>query len=288
MRDYDFAGGTAVVTGAASGIGEALAVGLSARGSDLALLDRDADRLDAVAERLRAGHPHLAVRAYVVDLADPDATAAAATAVLTENPGMRLLVNNASTSLVGRFDESAFDQVWALMEVNVRATVQLTHVLLPALAASPGSHLANVSSAFGLLAPPRQAAYAMSKFAVRGLTEALRAELRPLGVGVTSVHPGGTSTRLPANSEVGRGVPEDQARLQVAVFDRLLRMPPQHVAEVVLRGLERRRPRVLIGATARVPDLLVRLAPGAYTRGTAAVEGVVRWGLPKVARRRAR
>ena len=288
MKDYVFAGGTAVVTGAASGIGEALATALAARGSSLVLLDRDGDRLASVATRLRAAHPSLTVNPYVVDLGDRGATAATATTVLTENPRITLLINNASVATLGRFDQTDLDQVWALLDVNLRGTIHLTHALLPALKASPGAHLANVSSAFGLLAAPRQAAYVASKFAVRGFTEALRAELRPLGIGVTSIHPGGTDTRLPRNARPGAGVPEDEARVELAAFERILTIPPERVAEAVLDGIERRRPRVLVGWTARVPDLLVRLAPGAYTHGTAAFEAVVGWGLPRVLRRRRR
>ena len=284
MRDYVFAGGTAVVTGAASGIGEALSAALAARRSDLVLLDRDGDRLASVAARLREAHSEVGVRTYVVDLGDRDATAATATAVLTDVPRITLLVNNASTATLGRFDQTDLDQVWRQLDVNLRGTVHLTHALLPALAASPGSHLANVSSALGLMAAPRQAAYVASKFAVRGFTEALRAELRPLGIGVTSIHPGGTRTRLPANADPGSGVPDAEARVEFRAFERILTMAPEHVAEAVLAAIEHRRPRVLIGWSARVPDLLVRLAPGAYTHLMAAGEAVI----GRVLRRRAR
>ena len=286
MKDYVFAGGTAVVTGAASGIGAALADGLAARRSDLVLLDRDGERLAQVAARLRAEHLEVGVRTHVVDLGDRAATAAAAAALLAESPRVTLLVNNASTATLGRFDQTDLDQVWQLLDVNLRGTVHLTHALLPALRASPGSHLANVSSAFGLFAAPRQAAYVASKFAVRGFTESLRAELRPLGIGVTSVHPGGTRTRLPQHTAAGDGVPADEARVQFRAFERILTMAPEHVAEAILTGVEHRRPRVLVGWSARVPDLLVRVAPGAYTQLTAAGEAVIGWGLPRVLRRR--
>ncbi len=124
---YAVQGGTAVVTGAAGGIGEALATELAARGSHLVLLDRDADRLAGVASSLRRAHPTLQVRTHVVDLADAAATARAADAVLAASPRVTLLVDNAGVALLGRFDQVGLEEFWWVVEVNLRATVQLTH-----------------------------------------------------------------------------------------------------------------------------------------------------------------
>jgi short-subunit dehydrogenase len=272
MRRYAVAGGTAVVTGAAGGIGRALATALARRGSHLALLDRDAERLGRTAAALRAEHPALAVTAHLVDLADADATERAATAVLAAHPRPTLLVNNAGVELTGRFHEVTTAEFAWVLEVNLRATVQLTHALLPALLASPGSHVTNVSSVFGLLAPAGQCAYATSKFAVRGFTEALRAELVPRGVGVTCVHPGGVATRIARDSRLGSGVDPVLARADQEAFERLLTIAPARAAEAIVRGVERRRARVLVGASARGPDLLVRAAPGATAAALAAWE----------------
>jgi short-subunit dehydrogenase len=266
MRPYSFAGGTAVVTGAASGIGEALAHALAGRGSDLVLLDRDADRLSAVAGAIRAAQPGRAVTTYVVDLADDEATQAIGATLAAEHPGTTLLVNNAGVALGGRFDQvtlEEFDWVWS---INFRAVVRLTHALLPVLKAHPGAHLVNVSSIFGILAPPGQAAYASSKFAVRGFSESLRAELAADGVGVTVVHPGGIRTRIAESARIGSGVdPEELARGREQ-FAKLLRIPPEKAAALIVAAVEKRRPRLLIGASARVPDVLVRLFPGSYSR----------------------
>jgi len=161
MARYQFAGGTAVVTGAASGIGEAVARGLARRGSDLVLLDRDAQRLADVAKSI----VDVSVETHIVDLADAEATTAVARDVLAAHPRIRLLVNNAGVALAGRFDQVTLEDFFWLLAVNFGATVRLTHLLLPALKAEPGSHLVNVSSVFGIVAPPGQVAYASSKFA---------------------------------------------------------------------------------------------------------------------------
>ncbi|RKN37834.1 SDR family NAD(P)-dependent oxidoreductase [Micromonospora endolithica] len=264
MRDFVFPGGTAVVTGAASGIGEALAHGLARRHADLVLLDRDTARLDTVVAAIRAAHPDRQLTAYVVDLADADATARVAEEIRRRHPRIRLLVNNAGVALGGRFDQVTLEEFSWVVDINFRAVVQLTHTLLPALKAEPGAHLVNISSLFGLIAPPGQAAYAASKFAVRGFTEALRHELVDDGIGVTSVHPGGINTRIARNARVGSGVAAEEYETGLRQFEKLLSIPPATAAEVILRGVRRRRGRVLIGWSAKLPDLLARLAPASY------------------------
>ncbi len=271
MRPYVVAGGTAVVTGAASGIGAALATALAARGSHLVLLDRDADRLADVAATVRAASPAVTVSTHVVDLADPVLTQQVADRVVAENPGATLLVNNAGVALAGRFDQVTLEEFEWVMAINVRAAVRLTHALLPVLKANPGSHLVNVSSLFGLIAPAGQSAYSTSKFAIRGFTEALRHELVDDGVGVTSVHPGGIKTRIAETARLGSGVPQAEGEEGKREFARLLTIEPATAAELIVRAVQRRRPRLLIGASARIPDVLARIAPGSYGRLLAAV-----------------
>ena len=258
MTDFEFAGGTAVVTGAASGIGAALATALAARGADLVLLDRDADRLAAVAGPLRA-------ETHVVDLADGAATVAVGEAILAAHPRVRLLVNNAGMALGGRFDQVTLAEYEEVIDVNFRAVVRLTHTLLPALRAEPGSHLVNVSSIFGLIAPMGQSAYAASKFAVRGFSEVLRQELAG-EVGVTTVHPGGVRTRIAESARVGSGVSAAEYAEQIKVWQKVLTIPPERAAALIVDAVEHRRPRLLIGASAKVPDVLSRALPA--TSGT--------------------
>ncbi|MCW3845390.1 SDR family oxidoreductase, partial [Micromonospora yasonensis] len=272
MRDFVFPGGIAVLTGAASGIGEALAHALARRGADLVLLDRDAERLDAVVAAIRAAHPDRRIEAHRVDLADPDATDRVAAEIRRTHPRLRLLVNNAGVALGGRFDQVTLEEFLWVIEINFRAVVRLTHTLLPSLKAEPGAHLVNLSSLFGIIAPAGQAAYSASKFAVRGFTEALRHELVEDGVGVTSVHPGGIRTRIAASARVGSGVSREEYEVGRKQFEKLLSIDPAKAAEVILRGVERRRGRVLIGWSAKLPDLLARIAPASYGR-------VLAWGM---------
>lgn len=277
---YSFAGRTAVLTGAASGIGEQLAHGLAARGSGLVLIDRDAVRLDAVAEAIRRDRPDAAVETLVLDLADRDAVTAAARGIRDRHPAVGLLINNAGIALGGMFEHLTPAEFESVIDVNFRAPVLLTHELLPALLAAPGSHLVNVSSLYGLIAPPGQSAYSASKFALRGFSEVLRGELAGR-VGVTTVHPGGIRTRIAQSARVGANVPAEMVGTQREAFDALLTYPPEKAAAEILDGVRRRKARVLIAASAKVPDLLARLMPvshmkviqrltAAATRGAAA------------------
>jgi short-subunit dehydrogenase len=272
MRPYGFAGGTAVVTGAASGIGAALAVQLAERGSHLVLVDRDAERLTTVADGIRGGHPQLAVQTYVVDLSDEAATDELGATLAAAHPGTTLLVNNAGVALGGRFDQVTLEEFDWVLAINFRAVVRLTAALLPVLKAHPGSHLVNVSSVFGIFAPAGQAAYAASKFAVRGFSESLRHELVDDEVGLTVVHPGGIRTRIAETARMGSGVPPEMAAGREE-FAKLLRIPPEKAAAQIVAAIEKRRPRLLIGASAKVPDALVRLRPGTYWRPIARVVG---------------
>ncbi|AGL17640.1 SDR family oxidoreductase [Actinoplanes sp. N902-109] len=265
-RPYRFAGRTAVVTGAASGIGEQLAHGLAARGSDLVLLDRDADRLRSVADDVRAAYSGRTVEALDVDLADRAALATAADRVLATHPRLGLLVNNAGVALGGRFDQVTVEEFEWVMAVNFTAPMLLIHRLLPALTAGPGSHLVNVSSLYGLVAPPGQSAYSASKFALRALSEALRSELATDGVGVTTVHPGGVRTRIAESARVGSHVPPEDVAKEQRKFAAVLTYPAHKAAEDILHGVRHRRARVLIAPSAKVPDLLARLLPVSHMK----------------------
>jgi short-subunit dehydrogenase len=264
MGPYEFAGGTAVVTGAASGIGAALAAALAARGSNLVLLDRDADRLADVVEGVRRTHPAVRVETVVVDLSDDETTARVVGELAAAHPEVTLLVNNAGVALGGRFDQVTLEEFDWVMAINFRAVVRLTHAFLSTLKAHPGAHLVNVSSVFGIFAPAGQAAYSASKFAVRGFSEAVRHQLAENGVGVTVVHPGGIRTRIAESARTGSGVSVEEYEQGRRQFAKLLTIPPEVAAARIVEAVERRRPRLLIGWSATVPDVLVRLLPGSY------------------------
>jgi NAD(P)-dependent dehydrogenase (short-subunit alcohol dehydrogenase family) len=262
------AGRTAVVTGAASGIGRAVAASLARRGCHLALVDVDGPRLAETADLVRA--PGLRVSRHRADVADRAAVAALPARVTAEHPGVDLLVNNAGVALGGTFEQvSDADFEW-LFEVNFWGVVRMTRAFLPLLRASDDARLVNVSSVFGLVAPAGQTAYAASKFAVRGFTEALRHELEGTTVGATVVHPGGVATAIADSARVPAGVPADEVARRRAAFKRRLRLPPARAGEAIVRGVERRSARVLVGADAVAVSLLARVAPVSYWKALAA------------------
>lgn len=264
LQSYRFSGGTAVITGAANGIGAGLARGLADRGSNLALVDRDREGLEKVAAEILRDQPRLIVRSYVVDLGDTDRLQGLAASVIGDFPEVTLLVNNAGVALGGLFEQISLADFDWVMRINFVATVHLTYAFLPALTASPGSHLVNVSSLYGLIAPPGQSAYAASKFAVRGFTEALRHELPPRGVGVTAVHPGGVRTKIAENARVGAHVRLADAERAKREYAKLLTIDPRDAAETILDAVVKRRRRVLIGSSAKLPDAVARLSPHHY------------------------
>ena len=268
MIPYRFGGGTAALTGAASGIGKALAMDLASRGSHLALIDRDCPGLDHVTTDLRRRYPRLHVSAHPFDLSRTDALPGLADTVLSEHRRVTLLINNAGVALGGEFDELSLEDFEWVQSINFRAVVALCRAFLPALKAELYPHIVNVSSVYGLACPVGQSAYSASKYAVRGFSEVLRHELAPRGIGVTVVHPGGVRTNIANNARVGSGVrgTAQQAEAQRQAMNRALRLDPARAAQIILRAVERRAPRVLVGPDAQMLDLLVRMLPGTYWR----------------------
>jgi len=261
---FPLAGAVAVVTGAASGIGAALSEALAARGCHLALVDRDAVGLAATAGRCGG----VAVSTHVLDLADRAAIAALPEAVLAVHGRVSVLVNNAGVALGGQFSQLSLDDFAWLIDINLWGVVRMTHAFLPVLAAQPLAQIVNLSSLFGIIAPAGQTAYAASKFAVRGFSESLRAELADTGIGVTVIHPGGVATAIARNARMGQKVqmdPETQANASKRM-DRLLRLPPAAAAARIVLGITRREKRVLVGRDAKVMAFIQWLFPVSYNR----------------------
>lgn len=267
MSRIRLADAVAVVTGAAHGIGRAVAIELAGRGCRLALVDRDAAALDASAEvvRTRAGDAAAPVTVHTLDVTSADAPARLLRDVLDAHGSVRLLVNNAGAALMGRADEISDEELRWLFEVNFFAPVALAHAFLPSLRRSAPARVVNVSSIFGIVAPTEHSAYVASKFALRGYSESLRHELEGSGVGVTVVHPGGVRTDIARRARVAAALDPADAAEAAERFTRLaLRMPPERAARRIADAIERGRPRVLIGADARAAELVQRLMPGRY------------------------
>jgi short-subunit dehydrogenase len=259
-------GAAAAVTGAAGGIGRALALELAARGCDLALADRDEAGLQSVAaEVAKTGQRKVSV--HRVDVGEPTGIAGYAHAAISAHPGLNIVVNNAGVGLLGQFteiDQAQFD--W-LMNINFWGVVHSTRAFLPHLAQQGAAHIVNLSSIFGIIAPAGQTAYSSAKFAVRGFSESLRHELQMAGspVRLTVVHPGGIATNIARNSRTGTGVTDNARRAQaIERFDEVAKTTPQAAALRIIEGIEKNKPRILIGNDARFLDILQRLRPGTY------------------------
>ena len=180
------------------------------------------------------------------------------------------MINNAGVALAGTFDQvSEADFDW-LMEINFHAVVRMTRAFLPLLKASDDSRIVNLSSVFGLISPPGQSAYCASKFAVRGFSNALRHELAGTRVRVSVVHPGGVATAIARNARVATAVSAEERRHRMEQADKLLRLPPEEAGEVIVRGVEKGRARILVGRDAVIISLLERLLPVSYWRVLAA------------------
>ena len=258
-----YAGRTCVVTGAGSGIGRALAVELAGRRARLALSDVDLPSVEETADTCR--RLGVEVRAYRLDVADRAAVFAHAEQVVDDFGAVHLVVNNAGVALHGAVAELTDEDFRWVMDIDFWGVVHGTQAFLPHLAASGDGQLANVSSVFGLVAVPKQAAYNAAKFAVRGFTEALRQEVRLSGtpVAVSCIHPGGVRTAIAHRARATAS--EDKAEM-ARTFDRLARTSPPRAARAILRGLERDRARILVGADARFLAALPRLLGAGYGR----------------------
>ncbi len=254
--------GVAVVTGAGSGIGRALAQQLAATGSALALADVDEAGLLQTAQSLEK--KRALVTTHLVDVADEQGVRSFAEDVSKRHGRVTLLINNAGVSLHGDFEEISLDDFRWLMEINFWGTVYGVKYFLPLLKQERRAHIVNLSSLFGIIAPAGQVPYAASKFAVRGFTEALRHEFEGSNVNISCVHPGGIRTPIARRSRLGAATPESKREANIARFDRLARTPPETAAARILRGVERREPRILIGADAYQVDIVQRLRPASY------------------------
>ena len=256
----------AAITGAASGIGRALALELGSRGCGLALSDVNEEGLQETADRARS----LGVRvtSQRVDVADRQAVHAWADRVVEDHGKANLIFNNAGVALSSTIEKMRYEDFEWLMGINFWGVVYGTKAFLPHLKASGEGHIVNISSVFGLAGIPSQAAYNSAKFAVRGFTECLRQELDIMkcGVSATSVHPGGIKTSIARSARVDPSVRDLGIDEVVAgeKFEKAFITSADKAAGVILDGVRANKRRVLVGPDARVFDWMVRLLPSSY------------------------
>lgn len=255
----------AVITGAASGIGRALAVRLAVEKiAGIAICDVNAEGLRETAEMIeKAGIP---VSQHIVDTSKLDQIERLKSDVLAHHARVTHLINNAGVGLFGSFEQISLEDFEWLMNINFWGVVYGCKVFLPVLREQETAHIVNISSVFGMIAPPEQTAYCASKFAVRGFTESLRHELEDTNIRVSSVHPGGIKTNIARNSRIGANTPEGYKSQGVEFFDTVALTTPEQAAATILRGIKTNNPRILIGKDAHAISYISRFFPKKYLR----------------------
>ena len=252
-----------VITGAASGIGRALAVSLAESGAQLALSDINSEGLSETVSLVGGANR---VMSDVFDMADAQAIAAYADRVETTLGKADYVFNVAGLTRVGNFLDTPLESMEKVMNVNYWGVVRMTKAFMEQILAKKGT-LVNISSVFGLIGYAGQTHYCASKFAVRGFTETLAQELKGTGVGICCVHPGGVATNVARNAEVDKMPVGDATREELdANFDKMAITSPEKAAKVILKGAAKKKRRILIGGDARFISIVSRLFPVSYTK----------------------
>jgi NADP-dependent 3-hydroxy acid dehydrogenase YdfG len=251
-----------VITGAGSGIGRALALNLAGKGARLALSDVDEAGLAETVELAEKAGAE--VRSDRLDVADREAFEVYAAAIAAHFGQVNVVVNNAGVALSGDFVDLEMKDIDWIIGINFWGVVHGSKYFLPHLIESGDGHLVNISSLFGLVSMPGQSMYNASKYAVRGMTEAIREEMLIAGhkVGVTAVHPGGIKTAIARNARVSEH--EDKAATAKLFDEKLARMTPERAAEIIVKGILKNQARVLVGLDAHAIHTFGKLAGSRY------------------------
>ncbi|HEU5038960.1 MAG TPA: SDR family NAD(P)-dependent oxidoreductase [Nocardioides sp.] len=251
------------ITGAGSGIGRALALNLARQGALLAISDVDDDGLAETVDLVK-GAGVREVRSDHLDVAERDAFAAYAASVADQFGRVNVVVNNAGVALAGNFEDLEYADMDWIMGINYWGVVHGTREFLPHLIASGDGHVVNISSLFGLVSMPGQSMYNAAKYAVRGMSEALREEMLVARhpVGVTVVHPGGIKTAIARNARVSDK--EDKERTAKLFDEKLAKMTPERAAEIIVKGVQANKARVLVGLDAHAVHHFAKLTGSRY------------------------
>ncbi|HEX2477179.1 MAG TPA: SDR family oxidoreductase [Lacipirellulaceae bacterium] len=248
-------GKTALVTGAASGIGRSISVQLAAEGVHLFLLDINEVGLATVVGELQGAGVEVISRRC--DVAEPREVSATVAEILSRWNGVDILVNNAGISYYGRTERMSAEHWDKLIRVNLLAHIQFTRELLPSLLARPEAHVLNVCSMFGLVGMPKLAAYTTTKFAMVGFSDSLRAEYGRDGLGVTALCPGFVDTNLFASAPLGES--QNEPKIPPVIFC----TTPRKVARAAVKAIRRDRRLVVISPWAKFLVTMKRIVPGA-------------------------
>jgi NADP-dependent 3-hydroxy acid dehydrogenase YdfG len=252
----------AVITGAASGIGMALALKLADKGCKVALADKDFEGLEVLQPQIEAKGVECLIAS--LDVSDNQAFIAFAQQTNDKFNRIDMLFNNAGVSLIDSVENQALEDFHWLMNINFWGVVHGTQAFLPYLKASPSGHIVNVSSLFGLLSLPLQSAYNASKYAVRGFTEALKMEMAGSNLSVHCVHPGGIKTNITNNAKIStNAIPKSQL---IADFNKVAKTTAEQAADIILAGIAKKQRRILVGGDAKLLDRIARWFPSSYEK----------------------
>jgi NAD(P)-dependent dehydrogenase (short-subunit alcohol dehydrogenase family) len=267
----NFTGKVVVVTGAASGMGRDLALQLADKGARVAISDMNPTGLEETRAMLEAKGAD--VHAQLLNVAEREAVLEYADTVVEHFGKVNAIFNNAGIAHHGEVELTDFKTYERIMDVDYWGVVNGTKAFLPHLIASGDGHVVNTSSLFGLMSTPGQSAYNAAKFAVRGFTESLIQEMRLAGhpVSVSCVHPGGIKTAIARNATVNEG--SDAAKFAELFDKKLARMSSPQAAKVIIAGVEKNKPRILVGADAKFLDKLVRVLGPSYMQVVAKAAG---------------
>ena len=258
----DLTGKRAVVTGAGSGIGRALAIALNAQGCHLELADIQVEALQQTSRLLT--NPALDCQLQPLDVSDQHAMEQWAADVAKRHHAVDIVINNAGVTIGGTAEENSIEDIRWVMDINFWGTLYGCKAFLPLLHRSAAAHLVNISSVFGLFGVPTQSAYNASKFAVRGYTEALRQELADSQISVCCVHPGGVKTNIARAARSGR--PDGRKPPFSDQFEDITRTTPDEAATAILRAIRLRKPRLVIGMDGKFMAFVARMFPESYPR----------------------
>ncbi len=266
MREFN--GKVAVITGAGSGIGRGLATVLARNGARLAISDIDIEGLEETAKLIRSSHPDIDLRTYKLDVSSREAVFAHADQVRADFGTAHMIFNNAGVTLVAKIENMTIEELEWLLGINLWGVIYGTKAFLPMMLEQNEGHIINISSVFGFVTVPTQAAYHISKFAVRGFTECLSRELamdKECNVYATCVHPGGIDTNIARAARFGDNVGDYENKLAEDTQSALI-TPPEELAEAILKGVRKRKRRVVAGSSAKLVELISRLFPTSYGR----------------------
>ena len=259
-----FKGKKVLITGAASGIGKSLAEEFANEGSILILSDIDSLKLKDFVKELKSNG--VDAFGYEVNVSDYNNMTDFGSSVLREHNYIDVLINNAGINLMDTVENGDINEFKNLMAINFWGVVYGVNIFLPTLIQRDEAYIVNISSILGLMSLPGQAAYNSSKAAVKAYTEALKMELADSSINVSSVHPGGIKTDIAVNARIGSNISEETKIRLIKQFDKLSYTTSKSASRNIIKGMKKRKRRIIIGIDAKIADILIRVFPGSYEK----------------------